>query len=151
MDHDQINVVSWKDLHVVRLLSDCTLDETWHETPVTLGYCETPLRESGLLFEVPDSDACMRCHALDCASVSCCCFGVCAVDCIHADLLPHDMVCCCCCTHDEISCGLRAVDCNGADHLPHDVTSEVQQRQRSNHHCLVSDPLLVVCFGGPRP
>ena len=73
---------------------------------------------------------------------SCCCLGVCAVDCIHADLLPHDMVCCCCCTHDEISCGVRAVDCNGTDHLPHDVTSEVQQKQCSNHHCLISDPLL---------
>jgi len=33
------------------------------------------------------------------------------------------------------------VDCNGADHLPHDVTSEVQHKERSNHHCLVSDPL----------
>ena len=59
VDHDQINVVSWKDWHVVRLLSDCTLDETWHEAPVTLGYCETPLRETGLLSELPDSDACV--------------------------------------------------------------------------------------------
>ena len=147
----------WKDLHGLRLLSDCTLDETWHETPVSMEYCETPLRETELLSEVPNSDACMCTHALDRAVIpfktwypgllwfgmsgTCCCCVVCAVDCIHADLLPHDMVCCCCCTHDEISYGVCAVDCM-AGHLPHEMTSEVQHRERSDHHCLVSDPLL---------
>ena len=61
---------------------------------MSMEYCETPLRETKLLSEVPNSDACMCTRALDRASGSCCCCVVCAVDCIHADLLPHDMVCC---------------------------------------------------------
>ena len=72
----------WKDLHGMRLLLDCTLDETWHETPVSMEYCETPLKEKSLLSEVPSSDVGMCLHASD---------RVCAVDCV-ADLLSHDMV-----------------------------------------------------------
>ena len=45
----------WTDLHGMRLLMDCTLDETWHETPVSLEYCESPLK---------GKDCCLRCQAV---------------------------------------------------------------------------------------
>ena len=39
----------WKDLHGMLLLVDCTLDEPWHETPVSMEYSETPLKEKDFL------------------------------------------------------------------------------------------------------
>ena len=88
----------WTDLHGMRLLVDSTLDETWHETPVKLGYCESPLQGKRLLSEVPSSDVCMCLHASD---------RVCAVDCV-ADLLSHDMVgigsCCSCVVCSGLRC-----------------------------------------------
>ena len=39
----------WKDLHGMLLLVDCTLDEAWHETPVSMEYSETPLKEKDFL------------------------------------------------------------------------------------------------------
>ena len=87
----------WTDLHGM-LLVDCTLDETWHETPVKLGYCKSPLKAKRLLSEVPSSDVCMCVHASD---------RVCAVDCV-ADLLSHDMVgigsCCSCVVCSGLRC-----------------------------------------------
>ena len=140
----------------MRLLVDCTLDETWHGTPVSMEYCETPLKEKGLLSEVPSSDVGMCLHAsdrvcaVDCVADllshdmvkvgSCCSCVVCAVDCV-ADLLPHSIARCTC---DEIcGCGVCLKNCL-ADLWSHDTTGcacDENSAEVHNHHCLVSDPL----------
>ena len=144
------------DLHGMRLLMDCTLDETWHETPVSLEYCESPLKGKRLLSEVPSSDVGMCLHAsdrvcaVDCVADllshdmvkvgSCCSCVVCAVDCV-ADLLPHSIARCTC---DEIcGCGVCLKNCL-ADLWSHDTTGcacDENSAEVHNHHCLVSDPL----------
>ena len=143
----------WKDLHGMRLLLDCTLDETWHETPANWEYCESPLKGKRLLSEVPSSDVGMCLHASDrvraedCVAdllshdmvkVGTCCS--CVVDCV-ADLLPHSIARCTC---DEIGgCGVCLKNCL-ADLWSHDTTGcacDENSAEVHNHHCLVSDPL----------
>ena len=136
----------WKDLHGMRLLVDCTLDETWHETPVSMEYCETPLKEKSLLSEV-------------CQAVMLACVCMLLTECVQwialqtschmtwlrldrvADLLPHSIARCTC---DEMcGCGVCLKNCL-ADLWSHDTTvcaCDENSAEVHNRHCLVSDPL----------
>ena len=104
----------WKDLHGMRLLLDCTLDETWHETPVNWEYCESPLKGKELFSEVPSSDVGMCLHASD---------RVCAVDCV-ADLLPHRIARCAC---NEIPTEVHHCHCLVSDPLSPLLNSTLQE------------------------